>query len=101
MLTFINKMCFLEGMPAPRLRTRSLRRVFKKTPGGNVKMHYIKRKPQSQKCGSCGDVLKGTPRELPYKIRTMSKSDKRPKRPYGGVLCTKCTRLKIISKIRP
>ena len=87
-------------MPAPRFRSRSLRRVFRKVPGGGTNLHYKKRKPQSAKCGSCGAVLKGIPRELPFKMRSMAKTKKRPERPFGGVLCSKCMRKEIIKKIR-
>ncbi|HLC61992.1 MAG TPA: 50S ribosomal protein L34e, partial [Candidatus Nanoarchaeia archaeon] len=41
-------------MPARRLRSRSLRKVFVKVPGGNTKLHYKKQKPQPAKCGNCG-----------------------------------------------
>jgi len=100
MLIFINKSGFPRFMPAPRLRSRSLRRVFRKVPGGRVSIHYKKRKPKAAKCGNCGAILKGVPRELPYKMRSMAKTKKRPERPYGGVLCSKCMRQEIINKVR-
>lgn len=87
-------------MPAPHLRSRSLRKVYRKVSGGRVSIHYKKRKPSAAKCGNCGAVLKGVPRELPYKMRSMAKTKKRPERPYGGVLCSKCMRQKIIDKFR-
>jgi len=49
-------------MTEPRYRSRSLRRVFKKTPGGRVTVHYAKRKPSSAKCGTCGKSLAGVPK---------------------------------------
>jgi large subunit ribosomal protein L34e len=73
---------------------------MKKTPGSNTVMHFEKRKPNAAKCGICGDNLKGVPRERPFKMRTMPKSVKRPERPYGGCLCSKCTRRVIIGKTR-
>jgi large subunit ribosomal protein L34e len=79
-------------MPAPRQKSRSLRRVFVKTPGGKTVLHYRKRKPGKAKCGSCGTILKGVPRERPFKMENMAKSKKRPERPFGGVLCSKCMR---------
>lgn len=82
-------------MPAPKYRSRRFRRVFVRTPGGVNRMHYIKRKPAKAKCGSCGAVLKGVPRERPCKMMNMPKTAKRPERPYGGVLCSRCMRLKI------
>ncbi len=87
-------------MPAPRLRSRSRRKVFRKTPGGRVSIHYKKRKPESAKCGNCGAVLKGIPREFPYKMKNMAKTKKRPERPFGGVLCSRCMRSEIIKKAR-
>lgn len=87
-------------MPAPRQRSRSLRRVYKKVPGGRTVIHYEKRKPGKAKCGSCGAVLSGVPRERPYKMRNMAKTLKRPERPYGGNLCTKCTRVLMKAKAR-
>lgn len=100
MLRFINKYTFLKNMPAPRLRSRSLRRIFRKSPGGRTKLHFKKRKPKAAKCSTCGDMLKGVPRELPFKMRNMARTKKRPERPYGGVLCSKCMRQEIINKVR-
>lgn len=87
-------------MPAPRLRSRSLRKVFRKVSGGRVSLHYKKKKPKAARCGSCGALLKGIPRELPFRMRSMAKTKKRPERPFGGVLCSKCMRNVIIDKIR-
>ena len=73
-------------------KSRTLRRVHVKTPGGNNKTHYKKGKPGKAHCSSCGALLKGVPRERPYKMQGMAKTEKRPQRPFGGVLCTKCMR---------
>ena len=100
MLTFINKYMFPRAMPAPRLRSRSLRKIFRKVSGGRTSVHFKKRKPKVAKCGSCGAVLKGVPRALPFKMRSMTKTKKRPERPFGGVLCSKCMRKEIINKVR-
>ena len=87
-------------MPAPRLRSRSLRRLYRRVPGGRTNIHYKRKKPKSAKCANCGAVLKGVPRELPYKMRGMAKTKKRPERPFGGVLCSRCMRLEIIKRVR-
>ena len=100
MLTFINNYVFLKNMPAPRLRSRSLRKVFRKLPGGRTDIHFKRRKPKLAKCGNCGAKLKGVPRELPYKMRNIAKTKKRPERPYGGVLCSRCMRQEIINRVR-
>ena len=87
-------------MVAPKHRSRSLRRVSVKTPGGKTVVHYRRRKPSPAKCRTCGVVLKGTPRALPSKMKNMSKTTKRPERPYGGVLCSKCMRSKFKASTR-
>jgi len=86
-------------MPKPSKRSRSLRRVYVKTTG-KVVIHYKRRKPKIAHCGRCGVRLSGVPRERPYKMRNMGKSKKRPERPYGGVLCSKCMRELFVEKAR-
>lgn len=89
-----------EKMTRPMHRSRTLRRVKRKTPGGKVSMQYKERKPQPAKCANCGAVLKGVARERPYKMKRLPKSAKRPERPFGGNLCSKCSREKIKAEIR-
>ena len=85
-------------MPAGKHKSRSMRRVYTKLPGSNVVVHYKKRKPSKAVCAVCGDALKGVPRERPYKMQTMAKTKKKPSRPYGGFLCSKCMRAKLKEK---
>ena len=87
-------------MPAGKYKSRTFRRGFVKVPGSKTKLHYKRRKPSKAKCANCGTVLKGVPRELPYKMRNLAKTKKRPQRPYGGVLCSKCTKQKLKEIIR-
>jgi large subunit ribosomal protein L34e len=86
-------------MPAGKHKSRSLRRVYTKV-STRVSLQYKKRKPKKAHCSKCSDVLKGVPRERPYKMQNMPKTKKRPQRPFGGVLCSKCMREKIKSDIR-
>lgn len=74
------------------LRSRSFRRIKVKTPGGRVVIHYRRKKPKIAHCANCGAILKGVPRERPFKMQNMPKTKKRPERPFGGTLCSKCTR---------
>ena len=76
------------------------RLVSRKTPGGRTVIQYKKRKPKNAKCGMCGAVLPGTPRERPHKMKNMAKTKKTPSRPYGGNLCSKCSRKKIIAEAK-
>jgi len=81
-------------------RSRKRRRVRVKTPGGENKIVYKRRKPSAAKCGKCGAILKGMPRLIPSLFNKLSKTQKRPERPYGGVFCSKCMRKKIKEKVR-
>jgi large subunit ribosomal protein L34e len=81
-------------------RSRKRRRVRVRTPGGKTKIVYKKRKPSAAKCAYCGDVLKGVLRSSPSGIRKLAKTQRRPERPYGGVLCSKCMRKKLVDGVR-
>ena len=81
-------------------RSRKLRRLRLKTPGGLLKIIYKKRKPSRAKCAVCKKSLLAVPSELPYKIKALSLSKRRPERPYGGLLCSKCAKAEIIKKAR-
>jgi large subunit ribosomal protein L34e len=87
-------------MVKPGQRSRTLRRVYRRTPGGRTVRQFKKRKPSKAKCGKCGNVLAGVPRERPYKMKRVPKTKKRPERPYGGTLCSACTRQKMVEKAR-
>jgi len=76
-----------DTMVAPKYRSRSMRRVSVRTPRG-TKIHY---KPRNNKAGRCpvtGEALKGIPRT----VSKCSKTQKRPQRPFGGVLSSKAMR---------
>lgn len=77
-------------MVRPAYRSRSLRRISIRLPGGRTTVHFEKRKPGPARCARCGRPLNAVPRLRPNKLRRLSKTSKRPERPYGGVLCPKC-----------
>jgi large subunit ribosomal protein L34e len=79
-------------MPEGRYRSRSYKRTFKKTPGGKTVLRYKKKLPNKHVCAECGKQLHAVPRGRPYQIRKLSKSKRRPNRPYGGYLCSECAR---------
>jgi large subunit ribosomal protein L34e len=87
-------------MPRPQYRSRSLRRVKKKMPGGTTRLVYDKRKPGVARCAICSIELKGIPRLRPFKARNAPKTEKRPERAYGGFLCGSCLRLKLKEEAR-
>lgn len=73
-------------------KSRTLRRVHVKTPGNRHVMHYRKKKPSKAVCSKCGQVLPGVANKRPNAMKSIPKTAKRPERPYGGVLCSKCMR---------
>lgn len=79
-------------MSENRFRSRLYKRVNKNTPGGDNVLRYKKKKPSKHVCAECGAVLHGVPRGRPYEIRKLSKTSKRPNRPFGGYLCSSCSR---------
>ena len=87
-------------MVSGRFKSRTFRRVFKKTPSGKNKIDYKLRKPKKAKCGKCGALLKGIARERPTKMKNLPKTKKTVSRPYGGNLCSKCMRLIIKQKAK-
>lgn len=86
-------------MPAGKHKSRSLRRVFVKTPGSGTKIQYRKRKPSKKVCQDCGKNLQGIPSLIQSKLKNLPLTKKRPQRPYGGTLCSSCMRKKIISQV--
>lgn len=83
-----------------KTKSRTFRRVYIKTPGGKTKISYRKRRPSKAVCSICKATLIGVPNKRPYEMRRLAKTQKRPERPYGGVLCSRCTRKKMIERAR-
>lgn len=73
-------------------KSRTFRRVATKLPGGSTSTRFLRRKPSAAHCARCGVQLPGIPRGNPADIAKLSKTEKRPERPYGGVLCSRCLR---------
>lgn len=78
-------------MVAPYLRR--LKKVKRRTPGGKVVIHFRKPKTGKHVCAICGRPLHGVPHgKRPSQVRKLSKTEKRPERIFGGVLCADCER---------
>ncbi len=86
-------------MPKGREKSGRFRKVFVKTPSKTV-VHYRESKPSKAICSQCKKQLSGVPRERPAKMANMAKTAKRPERPYGGVLCSACTRVLLKERAR-
>lgn len=81
-------------------RSRTFRRVSVKVPGGKTLLHHLYRKPKGASCAACGKNLHGIPRKRPTEMHNLAKTEKRPERPYGGMLCSSCMREQIKSELR-
>lgn len=82
------------------LKNRTFKRVRVTVPGGRRKIQYRRANKSPPQCADCGRTLKGTARGTPSQIQKMSKTERRPERPFGGVLCSACTKERIILRAR-
>lgn len=48
------------------------------------------RKPSHATCALCAGKLNAVPRRRPSDLAKLSKTEKRPERAFGGVLCANC-----------
>ena len=83
-----------------KYRSRTFRRIKVTTPSGRRTVHFERKRNGAPTCADCGSLLKGVARGTPHQVKKTSKSERRPERPYGGVLCSACTREKIIAQAR-
>ena len=74
--------------------------IYYRTPGGETRIRIERSIPKKHHCALCGRVLNGVIRGRPSFVRKFSKTEKRPERPYGGVLCAKCYREVLKLRIR-
>lgn len=87
-------------MVSGKHKSNSMKQIFVKAPGNTIKVHYRRRKPSAATCCVYGTPLAGVPRGTSTEMRNMPKSQKRPERPYGGVLSSKAMREKMKQKAR-
>jgi len=83
-----------------RKKSRSMKRKTVITPGGRKIVHYTKGKPGKAQCGQCGRPLAGMPRVRETEMKQIPRSSRRPERPFGGNLCSICSRKEIIRRVR-
>ncbi len=79
-------------------KTHSLRRMKTKLPGGGLSIHYKERRPKRARDPVTKELLPGVPSLNPYRIRKLPKSQRRPNRPYGGVLSSSEMRKLIVKR---
>jgi len=83
-----------------KFKSRSKKRVKTVVPGGKAVIHYRRKTPQKAKCAQCLAELHGIPAKINSTFKNLTKSQKTVARPFGGNLCSKCSRLTIKSKIK-
>ncbi|XP_034250228.1 60S ribosomal protein L34-like [Thrips palmi] len=76
--------------------TKSNKRKAVRTPGGKLVYQYLKKKGKVPSCGQCKDSLRGITPARPMERSRMSRGLLTVKRPYGGVLCHKCVKERIV-----
>lgn len=85
-------------MPAPKDRQGSFRN--RSSPGGKPSRKKKSDKPSKARCALCAKVLPGVPCRSPAGLAKLAKTEKRPERPFGGVLCSPCLSQVIRDKVR-
>ncbi len=79
---------------------KTLKRKKRCTPK-KTKVYYVREKTGKRICGLCSGILMGIPHgKTDSKINALSKTEKRPSVPFGGVLCSKCRRKIISEKVK-
>ena len=77
-------------MRVPKSGTKRRRAVT--SPGGKHLVHFIKRNHGVATCAKCGKQLLGVPRRDSLNVQKVPRAKRAPHRPYGGVLCSRCSR---------
>merc|ERR1712200_64450 len=76
--------------------TASNQRRIVRTPGGKLTYQYKKKPRQIPKCGICKTTLRGIRPARAHERKRMSLREKKVYRAYGGAVCHKCVREKIV-----
>ncbi|XP_022195314.1 60S ribosomal protein L34 [Nilaparvata lugens] len=76
--------------------TKSNRRRIVRTPGGRLVYQYLKKPKKIPRCGQCKEKLRGIQPARPMERSRLSRRKKMVKRAYGGVLCHRCLKEKIV-----
>ena len=76
--------------------TKSNRRRIVRTPGGRLVYQYLKKPRKVPRCGMCKERLRGIRPARSFERSRICYRKKTVKRAYGGVLCHKCVKEKIV-----
>merc|ERR1712142_162076 len=76
--------------------TSSNKRRIVRTPGGRLVYQYVKKRGKRAACANCKIELSGVVRARAFKLKSLPKRKKRVTRAYGGNLCHKCVRERVV-----
>lgn len=65
-------------------RSHAMRRLMRRLPGNTTTTHFVRRRPNYAHCPITGQKLNGVPRLRPAQLSKLTKTQRRPSRPYGG-----------------
>ncbi|MBI2546852.1 MAG: 50S ribosomal protein L34e [Candidatus Aenigmarchaeota archaeon] len=77
-----------------------MKRIKNKSPAGKIRIYQIDEKPARVICANCKMPLQGIKKSTKSEFKKLSASEKGPERPYGGYLCSGCSREIFKEKIR-
>ncbi len=87
-------------MADARFKSRSFRRIAKRTPKFGSKITFERRKPRKAVCAICGKEIHGVKNLLSKDLRKLAKSQRTVARPYGAYICSECLRKLMKEKAR-
>ncbi|GAW78943.1 60S ribosomal protein L34 [Plasmodium gonderi] len=67
-----------------------------RTPGGRLTIHVVKKKAGKPKCADCKMAIQGVKALRPADNQRARKKDRKVSRAYGGSICAKCIRERIM-----
>jgi len=77
-----------------------MKKVKRRMPGGALKFIFKRKMHSKHKCAICSGELSSVPRGKPTIIKRLTRSARRPTRPFGGQLCSKCMRKVVAMKAK-
>lgn len=87
-------------MVESKIKSGTFREIKKRTPGGRPAKYYTKRNIKKAVCGICGSLLQGIKHQNNLMRGKLSKTQRRPERAFGGVMCSKCSREQLKKRAR-
>ena len=82
------------------MRSTSTKIRCRRSPSGRPLRLVKPKKPGAVHCALCGKIMQAIPRRSQAQMAKLSKTEKRPERVYGGVLCASCTQQIVKEKTR-